>query len=115
MRQPVADLVGEVDLGVEDYMIGACGPGKFGLGLGANRREHLGADPFRHLDQQTSCAAGTGVDEATVLTEGNSLPIGRVARANEVAMAVLFLASDGSSYITGTAIPVTGGMELFNF
>jgi NAD(P)-dependent dehydrogenase (short-subunit alcohol dehydrogenase family) len=38
-------------------------------------------------------------------------PIGRVGQADEVAQLVVFLASDDSSFITGTACPVDGGMH----
>lgn len=38
-----------------------------------------------------------------------SVPLGRVATAEEVAELVHFLASDASSFITGTAIPIEGG------
>ncbi len=41
--------------------------------------------------------------------EAESHPIGRIGEPEEVAKAVLFLASDDSSFITGTALSVDGG------
>jgi len=37
-------------------------------------------------------------------------PVGRFGTPEEVAALVLFLASDESSFITGTALPVDGGL-----
>ena len=39
----------------------------------------------------------------------DSIPLGRVAEAEEIARAVLFLASNESSFITGTTLAVDGG------
>jgi len=38
------------------------------------------------------------------------LPLGRAAKAEEVADLVAFLASDRAAYITGTTIPIDGGL-----
>jgi NAD(P)-dependent dehydrogenase (short-subunit alcohol dehydrogenase family) len=39
------------------------------------------------------------------------VPMGRFAQASELANAVLFLASDESSYVTATAFMVDGGIS----
>jgi NAD(P)-dependent dehydrogenase (short-subunit alcohol dehydrogenase family) len=39
------------------------------------------------------------------------IPMGRWGRAEECAQAILFLASDAASFITGVALPVDGGMS----
>ncbi|MCU1325371.1 MAG: short-chain dehydrogenase/reductase [Bryobacterales bacterium] len=43
---------------------------------------------------------------------GERLPLGRLARAEEIAKAAAFLASDDASYITGTVLQVDGGVTL---
>ncbi|BDG60951.1 elongation factor P 5-aminopentanone reductase [Caldinitratiruptor microaerophilus] len=40
------------------------------------------------------------------------IPLGRIGRPEDVAEAVLFLASDGASYITGQVVSVNGGWAM---
>jgi 3-oxoacyl-(acyl-carrier-protein) reductase len=41
-----------------------------------------------------------------------AVPVGRLGTADDVASAVLFLAGDAAGYITGTVLPVDGGMAM---
>lgn len=43
---------------------------------------------------------------------GNMVPLGRLAEPEDIARAALFLASEDSSYITGTVMPVDGGWQV---
>ena len=40
-------------------------------------------------------------------------PMNRVAMADEIANAILFLASDAASYMTGVVMPVDGGYTCY--
>lgn len=67
-----------------------------------------------------------GIEPGNILTEGmqaersadyidmmaRSVPLGRLGTPEDVASAVLFLASDDAAYITGTTIVVDGGQIL---
>jgi NAD(P)-dependent dehydrogenase (short-subunit alcohol dehydrogenase family) len=52
----------------------------------------------------------TGDAEAAARAWASKHPMGRIATAEEVARAILFLASDEASFITGVALPVDGGI-----
>ena len=54
--------------------------------------------------------ASTGAGEQRLKMLSSTVPLGRLGTPDEIAKAVLFLASADSSYITGTELFVDGGM-----
>jgi len=50
-----------------------------------------------------------GIENEAFLKESADCPLGRVVRPEEIAEAVLYLASDRSSFVTGTTLVVDGG------
>ena len=64
---------------------------------------------FQHRIEMT--ATGALEERATAIFD-EMIPFGRHASADEIARAVLFLASDDSSFVTGVALPVDGGMSV---
>jgi len=63
-------------------------------------------------DQHARTAARLGIKLDDYMKErSKEIPLGRAGRAEEFANLACFLASDASSYITGTAINVDGGLS----
>ena len=86
------------------------------LGLARAMARDLGPDNIRVNCVapgliQTDIIAGKLTEErkAEIAAE---IPLGRLGRAQDVANAFLFLASDLSSYLTGTTIDVNGGLLI---
>jgi NAD(P)-dependent dehydrogenase (short-subunit alcohol dehydrogenase family) len=55
-------------------------------------------------------AEGVSLEEAAAL-ENSTIPLGRPSESSEIADAVAWLAGPHSSYVTGVALPVAGGMS----
>jgi NAD(P)-dependent dehydrogenase (short-subunit alcohol dehydrogenase family) len=52
---------------------------------------------------------GDGIDPDAMKEFLRDQPVGRMGRPEEIAAAVLWLCSDGASFVTGVALPVDGG------
>ena len=60
---------------------------------------------------ETNMVRAIRKDVLDKIVEG--IPIGRLARPDEIAALVSFLASDDAAYITGTNIGINGGLHMY--
>jgi NAD(P)-dependent dehydrogenase (short-subunit alcohol dehydrogenase family) len=79
---------------------------------GYNIRINSVCPGFAETQMAASSIASLPPEEAKIFVERTMarIPMGRFARPEEIAKAVLFLASDDASYITGSDLVVDGGM-----
>ncbi len=82
--------------------------------------EHI-AKEYATSGVRANCVAPSIVETAKLRSRmpasqlaeiGSRVPLGRIGRPADVAEAVAFLVSNGSSWITGTTLDITGGMTL---
>ena len=53
-------------------------------------------------------------DPALMKKLNDAIPLGRMAKPDEIASVVAFLAGDGASYLTATTVVVDGGMMQYS-
>lgn len=74
----------------------------------ASRNVRVNAIAPGYIQTEMTAALGENVREAIV----GSTPLGRMGTPDDVAQAVAFLASDAAAFITGTVLPVDGGLGI---
>ena len=71
------------------------------------RREQWLNEAEQYLKSQ-GISVYSFLDRAEAVVAGTT-PMGRIGKPGELAPTVLFLASEGASYITGQVVPIDGG------
>ena len=80
-----------IDHGPQGIRVNSVNPGDTNTGMLRDEAKQLSAD------------------EVEFLAESSDRPLGRMGEPSEIAAAVVWLASDASSYVTGSALVVDGG------
>ncbi|MCI0329744.1 MAG: SDR family oxidoreductase [candidate division Zixibacteria bacterium] len=82
--------------------------GKYNITVNTVLPGYTLTDRQKELAEKTAAQTGNTPEEIIKSWEAG-IPLGRTARPEEIAAAVVFLASEKASYITGAALPVDGG------
>src|SRR5690348_10842170 len=89
--------------GVENLMkVLAIEWARFGIRLTAVAAGVIGTETFH-----------SKYPEQLIETLGESVPLGRLGRPEEIAQMIAFLASPAGDYVTGTVITVDGGLDVY--
>ena len=85
------------------------------IGLARSMARELAS---RSITVNVVCPGGVETDMTASLTDAQraamigAVPLGRLAKPDEIAAAVSFLASPEAGYITGAVLPVDGGLAM---
>ena len=113
-RQPIAGLL--LSNTVRAGIVGLCKTlsqefAQYGITVNNVAPGSYDTDRLKHLFERRAQTAGTSIEEARSQAEKN-IPLGRLGRPEELANAVVFLASEAASYVTGQTWVVDGGQTL---
>ena len=75
------------------------------------------ANEFAELGVRVNAVAPGEIETDMIQPEYEALipriPLGHMGTSNDVAKSIFYLASEESSYVTGTEVWVTGGQHMF--
>lgn len=83
--------------------------GPYGITVNNILTGYFDTDRISQLNQKKAEQMGVPADQVRTEME-SKVPVGRIGRPEEYGFLVAFLASDKASYLTGTSIPLDGGL-----